>query len=101
MSTVRIFLDTSAQAEEVVLARYRAMPVWRKIEILDDANKTARQLALVGLRSRYPGEPEAMLRRRLLGLVLGEELATKIYGKLEDTANASDPARGSGLRTRP
>ena len=78
----RIFSDTSADAEEVMLAIYRRMPAWRKVEIVDDAIRTARQLAMIGLRRRHPGEPPAQLRRRLLGLVLGEEIAEKIYGPI-------------------
>ena len=48
----RIFDDTSAEAEAVMLEIYRHMPVWRKVQIIDDANRTARQLALAGLRGR-------------------------------------------------
>ncbi len=76
--------DTSADAEAVMLAIYRRMPAWRKVELVDDANRTARQLAMIGLRSRHPGESLATLRRRLLGLVLGEEIAAKVYGPLRE-----------------
>ena len=86
-SRERIFDDTPASVEEVVLERYRAMPAWKKLEIVDDANRTARQLALAGLRSRHPGESLPRLRRRLLGLVLGEKLATRLYGELGDVAD--------------
>lgn len=65
---------------------YRRMPAWRKVELVEDANRTARQLAMIGLRARHPGESVARLRRRLLGLVLGEETAKKIYGPLNGTA---------------
>ena len=79
-----IFSDTSADAEAVMLRVYRDMPVWRKIELVDDAIRTSRYLAMVGLRSRHPGESLRRLRRRLLGLVLGEDKATEVYGPLED-----------------
>lgn len=47
---------------------------------MEDLNRTARLLALDGLRRRYPeAEPEE-LRRRLADLLLGPELATKAYG---------------------
>ena len=59
------------------------MPIWRKVELIEDANRTARHLAMVGLRSRHHGEPVARLRRRLLGLVLGEETARELYGSLD------------------
>jgi hypothetical protein len=80
----RLYADTSADAERVLLAIYRRMPAWRKVELVEDANHTARQLAMVGLRSRHSGESLTRLRRRLLGLVLGEETARKLYGRLDD-----------------
>jgi hypothetical protein len=39
---------------------------------------------MTGLRSRHPKESRERLRRRLLGLVLGEALAMQVYGPLED-----------------
>ena len=80
----RLYADTSADAEWVLLRIYRRMPTWRKVELVEDANRTARQLAMVGLQSRHRGEGLARLRRRLLGLVLGEETARKLYGPLDD-----------------
>ncbi len=43
---------------------------------------SARLLALTGLRAQYPQASEAELRRRLAGLLLGEELARKVYGEI-------------------
>jgi len=80
----RLFHDTAPEAEAVLLTVYRGMPAWRKAQLVDDANRAARQLALAGIRSRHPGDSEARRRRRLLGLVLGEETATRVYGPLGD-----------------
>lgn len=80
----RIFSDTPPDVEQRVLEIYRRMPAWRKAELVDDANRTARQLALAGLRSRFPEESLPRLRRRLLDLVLGEDLARRAYGPLDD-----------------
>lgn len=41
-------------------------------------------LALAGLRAQYPQATEAELRRRLASLLLGEELARRVYGDLPD-----------------
>lgn len=79
----RLFRDTTPEAEEILIGIYRRMPAWRKLQLVDDANRTAAHLAMVGLRSRHPGESEERLRRRLLGLTLGEDLATKVYGPLD------------------
>ncbi|MFN8178736.1 MAG: hypothetical protein U0167_12480 [bacterium] len=84
MARQRLFADTTPEAEEVLLAIYREMPPWRKLELVDDAIRTSRQLAWAGLRHRYPDESVERLRRRLCGLVLGEELATKVYGPLDE-----------------
>ncbi len=78
-------LDTSADAERVADSIYREMPGWRKLQLVDDAMRTCRSLALMGLRSRHPGESEARLRRRLFGLLLGEPLATQAYGPVDAT----------------
>ena len=77
--------DTSPEVEAKLVEIYRKMPTWRKIELVDDANRTARQLALAGLRSRHPGESPERLRRRLLDLVLGEETALAVYGPVGES----------------
>jgi hypothetical protein len=80
--------DTTADAERVLQQIYRDMPPWRKLEIVNDAIHTSRHLAMMGLRLRHPNDDEVKLRRRLLSLVLGEELATRVYGplsKMNDT----------------
>jgi hypothetical protein len=79
----RLFADTTPEAEAVLIDIYRRMPAWRKLELVEDGIRTARMLAMMGLRSRHPDESEARLRRRLLGLVLGEETALRVYGTIE------------------
>ncbi len=75
--------DTHPEAEAVQLEIYRRMPGWRKIELVFEANAMSRALAMAGLRSRYPQAGPNELRRRLMDLLLGEELATRAYGPLE------------------
>ncbi len=43
-------------------------------------NNSTRELALAGLRSRYAGASEEEIRRRLANILLGEDLARKVYG---------------------
>lgn len=78
-------MDTSPEAEAILFKFWREAPVWRKLEMMEGLNRTARQLALVGLRDRYPDASPTELRRRLAGLLLGEELAEKVYGPLKTT----------------
>lgn len=74
--------DTDPEAERIQMEIYRRMPAWRKIELIVGANETARQLALAGLRTRHPEAGPEEIRRRLFGLLLGEDLATEVYGPL-------------------
>ncbi len=77
--------DTDPEAEAVQLEIYRRMPAWRKIELVFEANAMNRAMAMAGLRSRYPQAGPEELRRRLMDLLLGEELAARAYGPLEDS----------------
>lgn len=77
-----LFPDTRPEAQAVLIRLLREAPPWRKMEMLDQLNQSVKLLALTGLKARYPDENEAQLRRRLAGLLLGEELASKAYGPL-------------------
>ncbi len=64
----------------------------RKMAMLLSANRTARLLALTGLRERHPGDSPAQRRRRLADLWLGAGLAAVEYllGVLKVQAAALD-----------
>lgn len=76
--------DTHPEAEKVQLEILRAMTSWRRFELLDDLITTGRELALIGLRDRFPKASPAELRRRLATLLLGSALAAKVYGPEPD-----------------
>ena len=76
--------DTSPEAERVLIELLRNASPARKMEMVLSANRTARALALTGLRERHPTESSERLRRRLADLWLGPELAAKAYGPLPD-----------------
>jgi len=78
--------DTHPKMEALQIRLLRQAPPWRKMEMLAHLNAAARLLALSGLRQRYPNASESELRRRLAGILLGEDLASKVYGNLEDAA---------------
>jgi hypothetical protein len=84
MST--LYSDTHPKMDCLQIQLLREVPAWRKLEMLAQLNATARLLALSGLRQRHPKASEAQLRRRLAGLLLGEEKAGKVYGELEDAS---------------
>ncbi|MGH9783229.1 MAG: hypothetical protein ACRD88_03510 [Terriglobia bacterium] len=58
----------------------RDVPASRKVILVEDANRTARRLALAGISLRCPGASTAERVRLLMDLVLGEELAARVYG---------------------
>jgi len=78
-----LYPDTDADAERVQMEIYRRMQPWKKIQLVEEANRMSRALAMAGLRSRFPDASPEEIRRRFFGLWLGEELAAEVYGPLE------------------
>jgi hypothetical protein len=74
--------DTNPKMEALQIQLWRQASPTRKMNMLAQLNASARLLALTGLRSRYPNANEAELRRKLADLLLGEELARKVYGEI-------------------
>ena len=71
------------------IERLRQMPherpnVWRKMELVGDMNEAVRTLALAGLRQRHPHDTPTQRRRRLADLMLGRDLAARVYGPLQE-----------------
>ena len=84
MGTLSTDTDPKMEALQIRLLR-QASPL-RKMEMLAQLNAAARILALTGIRSRYPQAANAEQHRRLAGLLLGEELACKVYGEIKDAS---------------
>lgn len=76
-------LDTHPDAERVQIDLMRRTPVWRKMDLLAQLNQAARIFAMSGLRRRHPSATEQEIHRRLADLILGKELAERVYGPLE------------------
>jgi hypothetical protein len=76
-----LYSDTHPEMEALQIQLWRQASPTRKMEMLAQLNASVRLLALAGLRSRYPQAGEAELRRKLAGLILGEDLARDIYGE--------------------
>ncbi len=72
--------DTTPEAEAILFAYWRDAPAWEKWQRMGQLNHTARRLAVMGLRRRYPGASQMELQRRLADLLLGPELAARAYG---------------------
>ena len=72
--------DTSLDAERVQIEMLRHAPAWRKFAMVAQLNQTVHNLTLEGLRQRYPEASANELSRRLADLLLGPELAARVYG---------------------
>ncbi len=76
--------DTQPSMEALQIQLLRNTSPRRKLELLGGLNSSAVMLSMVGLRSLYRDESEERIRRRLANLLLGNELAFKVYGELND-----------------
>jgi hypothetical protein len=78
----QVFPDTPPETERVLFTMLRATPPWRKLEMVAQLNQAGRELALAGLHKRYPTATQTELHRRLAGVLLGDDMATRVYGPL-------------------
>lgn len=72
--------DTDPKIEQMQIELIRQMPSWKKFALIDDLNETVRALAISGIKQRNPEATPAQVQRRLADLLLGPELALKVYG---------------------
>ena len=80
------YTDTDPKMEALQVELLRSATSWQKMGMLSALNASARRLALVGLRQRFPNASEDELRRRLADLLLGSALARRVDGELENDA---------------
>jgi hypothetical protein len=73
-------LDTDEAAERYLFERLRALPPWRKAEMLSASTRSACDLAMAGVRQRHPNASAAELRKRFAALVLGREASITLFG---------------------
>jgi hypothetical protein len=57
----------------------RSMPAWRKFLMVDSLNETVKTLAMSGIKQRHPEATPEQVHRMLADLILGAELARKVY----------------------
>ena len=75
-----LYSDTHPEMEALQVQLWRQASPTRKMHMLAQLNDSVRMLAIMGLRGRYPQATEAELRRKLADLLLGKDLARKVYG---------------------
>jgi hypothetical protein len=73
------YSDTHPKIEQMQIELIRKMPSWKKFAAVDDLNETVRTLAISGIKQRHPGATPTEIRRMLADILLGQELARKVY----------------------
>lgn len=72
--------DTSLAAEGVLIQLWREMPAWRKMELVGELNAAVKTVARAGVEQRFPTATPAEIERHLKDVLLGAELAARVYG---------------------
>ena len=76
--------DTSRDAEKVLLELLRAAPPWRKLQLVDDLNRSLRQLVWSELARTHPERSDKELRvllaERLYGAQVAEIISKALLG---------------------
>ena len=73
--------DTHPKMEALRIELIRRMPAWKKISIVDGLNETVKTLAISGIKQRHPIATPEQIQRMLAEIMLGAELAQKVYGE--------------------
>lgn len=75
-------LDSHDAREQALLARrdawYATLGPAEKMRLADELSETARAMALVGLRLRYPSASDAELAKRLFARCYGRDLSLRM-----------------------
>ena len=74
--------STDPRVEDVRADLLRRVPTWRKLQTVGEMNEKVRRIALGRLRHKYPDDSPQRLQRRLADLILGPELALRVYGPM-------------------
>ncbi len=65
--------------EALQIELIRRMPAWKKLAVVDGLNETVKALAVSGIKERHPHATPQEIHRMLAELMLGAELARKVY----------------------
>lgn len=76
-----LYSDTHPKIEKLQLELIRRMPPWKKFAAVDDLNETVKTLAVSGIKSRHPNATPEQVQRMLAELMLGTELARRVYDR--------------------
>lgn len=71
--------DTHPQIEALQIEIIRRMPAWKKFSVVEGLNEMVKAMAVSGLKERHPEATPQQIQRLLTDLMLGPELAQKVY----------------------
>jgi hypothetical protein len=80
----RLSRDTDRVIEDDQIAAWRAATPAELARLVDDASTAVRELAIAGIRSRYPDAAEGEILARFAALTMGREIASRAYPELQD-----------------
>jgi len=83
MPRVPLAEDTSPEIEQMQIEAWRRMTPQQKADIVTDLTRTALTLTKSGIRDRFPNASPHEQRLRLALILLGRELAGKIFPDLD------------------
>jgi len=73
------YSDTHPRIEALQIELLRRMPSWKKMAMVDSLSETVKTLAIGGIRERHPEATPEQLRQMLAEMMLGADLARKVY----------------------
>jgi hypothetical protein len=74
--------DTSLEIEARQIEGWRRLSAGEKAELIASLSRAVREMALAGIRDRYPSAPPREQFLRLAMLTLGAELARQAYPEI-------------------
>jgi hypothetical protein len=76
-------LDTSPEVERMQVEAWRRMHATQKAAIVSGLTQAVRDIAMAGVRDRYPNAAPREQFLRLALVTLGEELARRAYPEID------------------
>jgi hypothetical protein len=76
----RAYTDSTPETETFLREQTSRVPAWRKLELTRSLTQGILALSLAGLRRRNAAATEPELRRLLADIILGSDLAMRVYG---------------------
>lgn len=88
--STRLFEDTTPAAEAKLIELLRQKSSVEKFRMVNQLNSKVRTMAMSGLRDRYPDADQSELQRRLADILLGAELAERVYGRISSSPTSNE-----------